>query len=71
MSLEDQNGHLHQVRAHIESKVKLMTGVKYDITQALTQTMKKRRNALNLFLNPPVNFADPFRHVRPHRSEVV
>ena len=70
MSLEDQNGHLHQVRAHIESKVKLMTGVKYDITQALTQTMKKRRNALNLFLNPPVNFADPFRHVRPHLPDL-
>ena len=63
-------GSLESVRERIETVVKKMPGTKHGLTQGLTPNMKKKKNSLNLFLNPPLNMEDPYRHIRPHLPEL-
>ena len=64
------DGHLNRVREMIEATTKKMTGTKYSLIQGLTAKLKQKKNTLYLFLNPPLNLADPYRDVRPHLPEL-
>ena len=64
-------GHLNRVREMIEATTKKMTGTKYSLIQGLTAKLKQKKNTLYLFLNPPLNLADPYRDIRPHLPELI